>query len=122
MRHRATASPARAPRGQEFEYYVAPGSTRASLSQLQALYVRDSRTPRPNHRMCKTEGPNILSASYGSVKGREAVRADRQRKGRFPGGKPPFFYKNVRTTRRRRRQRAASSESRRLGRGICRLL
>src|SRR4026208_1016250 len=79
-RHWATAPPARAPRGPVFEYNGVPGATRASLRQLQARYVRDSRTPRPNHRMCKTEGPTILSASYGSVKGREAVRADRQTK------------------------------------------
>src|SRR4026208_1144061 len=83
----ATASPARAPRGRGFVYYVAPGSTRASFSQLQALYVRDSRTPRPNHRMCKTEGPTILSASYGSVKGRGAVRAGRQTKRAVSSGK-----------------------------------
>jgi hypothetical protein len=46
--------------------------------------------------MCKPEGPNILSASYGSVKGQMAVWRAKKQKGRLPEGKPPFFYKNVR--------------------------
>src|SRR5678815_513964 len=45
--------------------------------------------------MCKPEGPNILSASYGSVKGQKAVWRREKRKGRFPEGKRPLFDKNV---------------------------
>src|SRR5690349_15578087 len=46
--------------------------------------------------MCKREGPNILSASYGSVKAQMAMRRAKKGKGRFPEGKPPSSDKNVR--------------------------
>ena len=45
--------------------------------------------------MCKPEGPNILSASYGSVKGRKGFFDLGQTKRAVSVWKPPFFYKNV---------------------------
>src|SRR5262245_50137270 len=57
------------------------------IESLQALNVRSFPDPAPCRRMSKTEGPTILSASYGSVNGRDAETPDGDKqKGRLPLG------------------------------------
>src|SRR5262245_12037667 len=59
LRRWAAVPPGRRPRGPQFEYYLAsPGSTRASLSQLQALNVRISGPRSPNNLNVQIGRPN----------------------------------------------------------------
>src|SRR5262245_14926799 len=64
------------------------------IESLQALNVRSFPDPAPCRRMSKTEGPTILSVSYGSVNGRNVETLDgANKKGGSPLGKPPCFTK-----------------------------
>ena len=93
----ATARQRRAPRGLTVRE---PSRTitfnTRFIESLQALNIRESNTRAQRVRI--TEGPTILSASYGSVKGRDRGGCGtRTKKGRFPSGKRPLLDKDVRT-------------------------
>src|SRR5262245_5600246 len=118
----ATESPARAPLGRESEYYASSRSTRASLSQLQALVRPKSTDPALQHVNVQTgrckhtkRKLQIGKRAYGRVAAVQAKRA-------VPRGKTALFLQKRGLPTRRRLRSAASSESRRRGRGTDRLL
>src|SRR5215510_2767192 len=108
----ATESPARAPLGRESEYYASSRSTRASLSQLQAL-VRPKSTDPALQRVNVQTGRckhtkrklRIGKRADGRMVAIKTKRAASRRKTAL------FLQKREVPTRRRRRS-AASSESR----------